>query len=414
MDKLMESPWFLKIISLLLALMLFTSVLIENNKEQTPNDTEGVPLVNDSEIIQDVPVKLIYDNQRYIVEDEEPDTVSIKLKGPNSLMKLAKVQKEYEVYADLQNLKAGTHKVKLQYRNISNQLTVSINPSTINVVIKEKAAKNLKVEVELQNKEQIQEGFTYGNPEISPNYVKVVGSKDDIDNVAGVKTVVDLKDAEKDIIEQLKLVAYDQYGNKMNLQIEPETVKVKVPIESPNKMFPLRYELKGSLPKGVRLQDITLSPAQIKVYGNKASLNAISNVPNIVIDISKITKDTTMTLDVPVPTGALKVEPTSVSVSISVEELTEETWNDIPVDVTGLLEEYELDFITPVDGVVSVTGKSYPSDSKSISAEDFHVTLDASSLEEGEHEVEFRISGPTQVQLLKKTINGKIQIRKIE
>ncbi len=69
MDKMMDNPWFLRIISLLFAVLLFISV--QNELEGNQINAVGTS----SESIQDVPVEVYYDDDNLVVTGA-PETLS--------------------------------------------------------------------------------------------------------------------------------------------------------------------------------------------------------------------------------------------------------------------------------------------------------------------------------------------------
>ncbi|RCK09628.1 hypothetical protein DT075_35560 [Bacillus licheniformis] len=66
--------------------------------------------------------------QNYVVTGV-PQTVNVTIKGPTGTVKKVRQVKDFEIYADMQNLKTGRHKVELKARNVADGLTLTINPS---------------------------------------------------------------------------------------------------------------------------------------------------------------------------------------------------------------------------------------------------------------------------------------------
>ncbi|HAQ06326.1 MAG TPA: hypothetical protein DCR24_01845, partial [Bacillus bacterium] len=64
MDKLMDNPWFMKVVALVLAVLLFGSV--PKSDPDKPGDV-NVPSDEKVEIIEDVPVKRVYDTDTLVV-----------------------------------------------------------------------------------------------------------------------------------------------------------------------------------------------------------------------------------------------------------------------------------------------------------------------------------------------------------
>ena len=138
MDKWMNSPWFIRIFSLLLALMIYVSVNIETQSNSTSRNTVGQ---SDVETVTDVPVVVYYDQENLVVSGV-PQSVNVMLEWPKSIVTPTKLQRDFEVYVDLSKLSIGKHTVPLKYRNISEKLRVTIDPATITVTIDERVSKD--------------------------------------------------------------------------------------------------------------------------------------------------------------------------------------------------------------------------------------------------------------------------------
>ena len=87
MDKMMDSPWVLRIIALFLAFCFFSvrTELSPLNKATSNEQTD---------VIRDVPVDVYYDNENLIVTGL-PETVDVTIEGPMALVLKAKGAKDF-------------------------------------------------------------------------------------------------------------------------------------------------------------------------------------------------------------------------------------------------------------------------------------------------------------------------------
>ena len=79
MDKLMDSPWFLRITALPLAMPLFLSA--KSGDESLNAANSG----NMTDIIRDIPVEVYYDDDNLVVTGV-PETVDMTIEGPTSFV----------------------------------------------------------------------------------------------------------------------------------------------------------------------------------------------------------------------------------------------------------------------------------------------------------------------------------------
>lgn len=398
LDKLIDNRNFMKLVALVMALLLFGSIY-DSNKET--NDI-NIPGEQDKETIADIPVKSYYDTDNLVISGV-PDTVKVTLKGPKPNLQNAKAQKDFEVYADLSQVKVGRQRVKLQIRNLSNKLTAEIDPEYVNVNVQEKVSKEFNIEVEF-NKKMVAEGYEAGTPIVKPSRVKITGGKSDIESISYVKAIVDAgSNLNSTFDKSAKVFAFDKKLKKLNVTIEQETVRVTIPIKLANKRVPIEVVEKGTPPEGVTIDSITLDTKEVKISGSEEVLNAIEKV-RIEVDVSTISGNTELSLPVIIPEGIKESEPKTVKAAVKVMLDSEEaittnvsatkTLSDLPISITGLSEGLSITFQNPPGGKTSVTVKGTNEEIEKIAVSDFHLSLNAANLKEGEHEVQIQASGP--------------------
>ena len=145
-NRLINRPKFLVYASLVLAVVMF--VLI---------DSKVINLVeNDAEVITNIPVTIKYNEEAYVVEGV-PKTVDMVLTGRKSDIYLAKQLGEHEVILDLTDYQSSnmSHRVKLTYTKSVSSLSYKLNPSYVNVTIKDKVSTLSSVSYELLNQKKL-------------------------------------------------------------------------------------------------------------------------------------------------------------------------------------------------------------------------------------------------------------------
>lgn len=391
LDKLLNSPWFVKVIALFLGLMLYTAVNMDNNNQQSPS---VLPKTNeDSEALSNVPLEIKYDQDKYAIYNI-PETVTVYLEGPSSLITTAKIQNGYEVYANLTKLGPGNHQVQLQYRGFPNKLNVRIEPSYLEVDIQQRVNQIMPVEVDFINEEQVADGHTVEQPIIIPNTVRVSGGQEEVNKIGLVKAIVDLKGVAGPLSINAPVLVYDQNGSKLNLDIEPSVVEVKVPITGPNKAVPFKITRKGELPEGLSIKSFEVNPGEVTIFGPQEVIEQVEFVDNVEVDLSKIDKDTTLEVDIPVPDGVEKINPEKVTVKIDVEMEVEKTLTEIPIQIVGLGEDLIASFDSPEEGVTDIKVFGAEELLNELEKSDINLFVDLSGYSRGIHHIEIGVNGP--------------------
>ncbi|MBT2699745.1 YbbR-like domain-containing protein [Bacillus sp. ISL-40] len=406
MDKLMDNPWFIKILALLLAVLLYSSVPHTGKKITDVN----VPGEQSTETITNIPVKVYYDTENLVVSGI-PATVDITLKGPITHIQSAKALKNFEVYVDLSKAKIGKQKVKLKVRDLSDKLSATVKPASVNVSVQEKITKEFKVEAEF-NASQIEAGYSAGQPVVEPNKVKITGAKSVIDRITYVKAALEEKDQLKETIsEEAHVQVLDKDLNKLNVVVDPETVEITIPIKSNSKTVPIKIVRNGTAPEGVTIESIDIDEKEATITGDEDVLKNTDNV-RVEVDLSKITDNTTLTLPVIISNGITKVTPQIVKATVVVKKQEEKTVSDVPLNIQGLSEEYKATINDPGNQMINILINGPSSAVSSIRPEDFKVFIDLSGLVEGDHIVDIHVEGPSAVKWKPIKSSAKITIEK--
>jgi YbbR domain-containing protein len=415
MDKLMNNHWFVKIMALLLALLLYLSVNID--PEFAKNASSGGSTVNyETEMLQDVPVNVYYDSENTTVKGI-PTTVDVILNGPKSILQPTKLQRDFEIYVDLTNLQLGTHKVKLKHRNISEKLDVKIDPQSLTVVMEEKVSRTVPVEADVTIA-SVREGYITEQPIVKPASVKIVGAKSEVERVDRVKAALKIDEAYETVETQVKLTALDKRSNKVSVDIQPQTVSLTVPVVSPSKKVPLKINTTGALPEGVQLKNIALSPNEVTVYGSKEKLDKLSILDDIEIDLSKVSKSKSVWVDVPIPKGAKGVSPERVLVQIEVEqegqtegsESEKRLLEGIPLSLTGKSSSFTYQLLSPKTEDVNIEIEGPSSVLSDIQPGDIQLSINVKNLAAGEHEVPIEVKVPQAVTYELSLKESKVKI----
>jgi YbbR domain-containing protein len=394
MDKFMNNHWIMRIIALMLALMLFTSVNIETQTQQT--DPFSFPIATtEIESLTEIPLEAYYDSDKYVVTGL-PQQVSVTLEGPRSAVQPVKLQRSIEVFVNLENLEPGTHQVQVQYRDVSDTVEVTINPTFVTVTIHEKVEREFSVEVDYIH--ELEDGYTLDEPIISPKNVKVIGAKEQVDRIALVKAIVDLAGANEKIDLEAPVAVYDSDGNRLSVQVEPEVVQVEVNILSPNKVVPITFIPKGNVEDGFSVVGLENPIKELTIFGPKDVIDQIEGIENIEVDVKGLTGDTTLNVDIPTPKGVKDIVPKTVPVIVKIERNEIRTLTNLPIKIIGLPTSLKADFIAPVGGTLNFELIGAPSVLKEIDETDLDIYIDVSDLGSGQHDVDILVNGPTNVK----------------
>lgn len=412
MDKWLKSPWTLRVVSLVFAVLLYAYVSAESDVD---NRAGEVPITSSDETnTVDAPVGIRIDDSKYVVSGV-PEYVSMQLVGPASDVTAAIQQKNYEAYVDLRDLDTGTHTVKLHYENVSDNLQVYMQPASIEVTIQEKASQQFNVNVGYTNEDQMAAGFQVDSSTVEPQTVSIVSTQEVIDQIASVRAYVDLTDIDADInSREAPVKVYDAQGNELSVNVQPETVEVSVQVSNPSKTVPVEVKTKGQAPDDVSVASLTPEKQEVTIYAPQDTLDGIDSISTEEIDLSKVTENQTIDADLRLPDNVRSASDEQVSVDIELEETSETTIENVPVTIEDLPDDLEATLTDPQNEQIDVTVSGAQSEIEGLSADDITATIDGSSLEEGEQTVQIDVSGPQNIELTPSQEEATITVQSAE
>ncbi|MGK0575974.1 CdaR family protein [Macrococcus capreoli] len=310
---MLENKWGLRFVALILALFLFLSV---NDVFALFGDNQFNQ--NDQTVIEDVPVKVIYDDKNLYLTGA-PKTVNVKVSGPQSIVKKTESMRDFSVTLDLSNSKIGEYKKKFDVKGISDKLTYEVVPKVANVSLSEKIKETRQVEAEISNS-RIATGYELIGKEVDPSQVTIIGGQDEIDKIAYVKaTLKDSAKLTKTTSEDAEVNVFDSNLNKLDVSVKPAKVKVNIKIEPTSKTVSITPKKSGQLPDDLKLESLELSESEVKLFGKRSVLDGIGGLA-IEVDLSKVTKDTIVKENIPLPKDVTSASPEQVEIKIDVSK----------------------------------------------------------------------------------------------
>lgn len=391
MDNWFNSKWFVRAISLFFAVLLFVVVEMEESKFQPDS---RVPSSSDKvEVLEGIPVDIRIDSEKFVVSGV-PEYVTLSLEGSAGHLTPVIMTRNFEVFVDLRELGEGVHTVDIQYAKIPSELSVYIEPKTVEVEIEERASEEYAVDVDFINIDQLPEGYELGEPEIKPGNVTITSSRSVIEQIAIVKVFIDVAGLTESINNrEIPVNIYDSQGNGLNVRVEPSSIVASVPIDNPSKTVPLEVETKGELPENYNLVSITPEIDEMEVFAVSAILDELDSITTEEIDLSEITESGEYEAKIKLKEGMSVAEDT-VKVIIKIEQTRE--IEDVTIDVRNNGDQ-EVLFVDPDKKTMNVTIVGNDEEVKAVSADDFQLYIDIEGLEKGEHEVPVTVEGPDDV-----------------
>lgn len=407
LERLFANKQFLIVLSLCLAFLAFIFIERQSNT-----------LSSSAEVLYNQPVKAIYNEEAYVIEGL-PDAVDVILIGRRSDIYLAKqLSGSDEISVDLRELSVGTHKVNLKYRQTMSSVEYKLDPSTVTVVVYDKVSETREVTAEVLHRDKLDSKLDISNIELAQSEVTIKGSEKKLAEVAYVKALIDLEKLVNPTVGETKLtenklVAYNNNGEIVDVEILPKTMEATLNITSTSKVVPIRVVPDGDLAVGYAIESSTTSVNNVTIYGDEEVLQKVEYIP-VVIDVDGLSADKEFNVNLEKPNGVRDMSEKSVNVKVKIGVSAQKDITNVQVHTINLASGLKVTALSANDNVVTVTVKGNKAILDEIDASSIIANVDLSKYTTpGEYEVDVTVTGEDlRVTYESKTKKIKVRIYK--
>ncbi|MDR1623267.1 MAG: hypothetical protein LBS00_12950 [Synergistaceae bacterium] len=369
-DDILTSPWVLWGISVSVAVfMWFYAVdkgeMIVNEKREFLCRLEYRNLAPELGIRNAV--------QEITVEVEASENVMNRLEYDSILCEV-----------DLKRLSSGKYREPVKATAPQNVRVVSVNPSRVDIELIRLAGRMIPVEVTLP--QDIPAGRYLEAVEIVPKELNVKGTDRDLAKIGSVSIIPTFQELEggKELLLPVKIVQSEPFEDEVTL--EPSQVKMSATLVTglPRKKTAVNVRLSGKPFADYAVRSVTTDPAEVMLQGVKAKLDSISAIDTETIDITGISADQTLIVqlrpfkDKEISTMDVK----SVKLSVQLEPIAaQKQLSGIPIAIEGAdAEDMGKWLVSPA--VADVTVEASPSRMETFNLEELglRVFVDLSNI----------------------------------
>lgn len=382
-DRLLYSRRFLALVSLLIALLIFASVLYS---EQMANQiTQSTELT--------APVEVVGDLEEYEISNV-PSTVQVLVTGSAVDVRSAQNQNNHSAVLDISTLGEGNHRIRLDRKGFSPTVKVIFQPEFVDVNVSRKVSAEYDVEPTYINMNKLEPQYILSNLTLDNTQVTINTSQEKLSQISQVRALIDVSNKTESFSSVAHVVAYDQQGKAMDVEIEPNELNATVTIASPSRQVPIAVRTEGQIPNNKSVEAITLDQPSITIYGPEEILNTISSIP-VVINAQTLTQDETVLKHTLVrPEGVRSMEFETVNISITLGDKETSQIEKSQIFFENNANNYEVVRADGSEMVVDVTMSGTADRLAQIDPSSIKVFIDMSALRVGQQSVTLKVSGP--------------------
>lgn len=315
----LENNLFLKLISMVSAVVLWVVVVSISDAEVTETFTKEVTLLNTEAITESGNVFRI---------EEGSNIVKLKVEARKSVMQDLD-ESDFVLTADMEkNLKYGKMvviDVKCSNKNIDVDRDVTLLRNNVEVSIEESATEQFPIVT--GHIGEPNQGLQVGEIVPEQTVVKISGPISIVQKIKKVEAIVDITGVPGDAVRNCKLRLKDGNGDVIDttyLEFAGKTEGINVKISMfKTKVAYLMVSSMGKPAKGFSLKSITWKPKSIRIAGSEEVLSEITSVeiPKEAVNIDGIAEELQLVIDLKeyLPSGVVLADEDEASVLVVVE-----------------------------------------------------------------------------------------------
>ena len=337
--------------------------------------------------VSKVPVQLLNANdlskQGMALVPNQSIYVDLKVEGySQDVYKLNK--DNFSIKIDLAEyaLKLGDNSIPITIVDTPSNVTVK---NTSNLVVTVKIEEIIEKDFKVESRIDVAAKANYyvAQPQINPETVTVSGPKSLVSQVKGVVVLGQEDNVFEDIVKNYEVVAIGDSGDTVEgVKLSTERVQVIIKV-NPGKSVPIKVGTIGNAGYNINIASMELSQNYVEITGPQYILDSISEIYTEAIDLSRITKNSNMKVDLIFPDGIEKASISYVTVSIEVEEAKESQENEVTREfeveytTSGLASDFNM---TASSDKVKIVLKGSKNKLDSINIENIVASIDLSSI----------------------------------
>ncbi len=300
------------------------------------------------------------------------------------------------VTLDLTGYTPGNYSVGFKYEQAVSSVEYKVDPSSVNIRIYDKISVTKEVSTDIIHKDNLDSKLNIDGIILDRDNVIVKGASHRLNEVATVKAIIDVNKMTNvsvgtTTLSDVPLMAYDDEGNKVDVEIVPSTVSASLKITSPSKEIPIKLTVEGEL-EGVAIKSLKPSVNSVVVYGYQETIDSIESFP-VVIDVTGVKANKTYSINLTKPTGIREISVKTITVKLEVGSIVSRDVANVPIDAINLQNGYTVQVIGEQNRTVTVIVNGSKEVVDSIDASGIQAFVNLECKGAGEHTVAVEVTG---------------------
>ena len=219
-------------------------------------------------------------------------------------------------------------------------------------------------------------GYFASTPVIDPVEVNVSGAESVVNSVSKLVVTDNKEDVHEDIVGDYDIKAVDEKGIEvLGVNLSSKTARIAIKV-SKGKSVNVKIPTTGQLPSGLKLKSIDSSRKTVEILGPKEILDTINEVSTNPIDLSTITGNEDINLNLILPEGINVAQGEELlTARVNIVSMVTKDFS-IKLNITGATEEIN---VIPNKENIKVTIKGYQDEIENVTEDNIVANVDIST-----------------------------------
>lgn len=368
--NLLKNNWKQKLLSLILAIVLWGFVVAGENPTVTTRMTEVPIVIDNAENLENKGLVLMPNYRKYI---------DVMISGKRNQI-INMTPSHIRVTADLAGLGEGTHNIRLKY-SLPTGINLESESQVISAEIQKLISKDFSVNVDKVG--NLPTGYLIESIKATPEKITLRGARSTIDSITNLSASLTLSKVEDDIVTNVDVVAMNAEGQKVdNITYGQKFVNLTALILKQKEVSININTATDTLNPNYRLKNIAINPSKVYVKGKKELVDKLKEVDTQDIDLSDVNKSGVRKVKLELPSG---ISLTDAKLEFLVDfELEGKIKKEISLSTSniGVSGASGVDYAFNSQ-TYKITVSGFSQDLESLKAGDFKASLDLSGKSSG-------------------------------
>ena len=370
----------LKLLSLLLAILLWSYVVSSNPSITRTKDINGLTayLTNESTL-----------NANRLALSEDPsealENISVRLEVPQSSYALASAE-NVQITLDLSSVRsAGTQEVALSATTTYGRV-LKILPESVTLEFEAYDSRSVPVNASVTGEQM--ENTWYNINRLNPEELVISGPSSVVQTIASAYVYVDVTGRDTSYVTAASFALLDYNGEEVPqtlLSSSSSSVTVGVDVY-PTKELPISTDIEdvvqGTPAEGYEVTSVTIQPEAVTVAADQELLDNLTELLIQPVDVSGLSQTFSQRTRIATLTDFQDISTEQVYVTVAIEEIQQSAWAEVNLTFVNIPDDMSCTF-TSADFRALITGPA--SRVQALVESGVEAVVDVSGLSAGEY-----------------------------